>query len=304
MAAGGDSRAVVTALFANFGIAIAKFVGFVITRSSSMLAESIHSLADTTNQALLLLGGRRARRDATDIHQFGFGRERYFWSFVVALLLFSVGGGYALFEGVEKIRHPHEVKSLGVAIGILIFAIVLEGYALYTAYRAADELRGERSWWQFIRTSRNPELPVVLLEDSGAMLGLLFALGGVTMAQVTDNPRWDGIGTLAIGIILCLIAITLAIEMKSLLIGESANAMQRTKIQEVFESDPAIDRVLDIKSQHIGPEDLLIVAKVKFDDSLSGDALAEEIDHVHQELKEHVPHSRFIYIEPDLHDDA
>lgn len=301
MAAGGSNRAVLTALFANFGIAVAKFVGFLITSSSSMLAESIHSLADTTNQGLLLLGGKRATRDATDMHQFGFGRERYFWSFVVALLLFSVGGGYAVYEGIDKIRHPHDISSLGVAVGILLFAIVLEAYAFRIAFLEAEKVRGDRTWWQFIRRSRNPELPVVLLEDSGAILGLTVALTGVTLAQLTGNAIWDGYATFVIGIILCAIAVTLAIEMKSLLIGESANVAETAKIMAVFESDDAIETVIDVKSQHIGPEDILVVAKVKFVESLSGDALATEIDEVHSQLQTQVPNAKFIYIEPELH---
>ncbi|MGI9605654.1 MAG: cation diffusion facilitator family transporter [Acidimicrobiales bacterium] len=304
MAAGGSSKAVVTALFANLGIAIAKFVGFLITSSSSMLAESIHSVADTTNQGLLLLGGKRAQRDATDTHQFGHGRERYFWSFVVALLLFSVGAGYAIYEGILKIRDPHEISSVGVAVGILLFAIVAEAYAFNTAFRQAQEIRGDRSWWEFIRSTRNPELPVVLLEDSGAMLGLLVALGGVGLSAATDNPIYDGIATLIIGLILAAIAVMLAVEMKSLIIGESANPAITNRLLAALDDDPSIENVVDLRTQHIGPDDLLVTARVKFDPALSGDALARAIDRVHEELAESVPIAKFIYVEPELHDVA
>jgi cation diffusion facilitator family transporter len=302
MAAGGSNRTVLTALFANFGIAVAKFVGFSITGASSMLAESIHSLADTTNQGLLLIGGKRASKDANDTFHFGYGRERYFWSFVVALLLFSVGAGYALYEGIIKIRDPHEISNLPVAIGILLFAMLLEAYAFSTAFREASRIRGDRNWWQFIRTTRNPELPVVLLEDSGAMLGLLVALGGLGMSELTDDAIWDGIATFVIGLILASIAVTLAVEMKSLLIGESASVEHEQLIASVFANEPSIERVIDVKTQHIGPEDLLVAARVKFDASLAGDDLALAIDGVHARLKEAVPIADFIYIEPELHD--
>lgn len=302
MAAGGSNKTVLTALFANLGIAVAKFVGFLITGASSMLAESIHSLADTTNQGLLLVGGKRAAKDANDTFHFGYGRERYFWSFVVALLLFSVGAGYALYEGIIKIRDPHEISNLPIAIGILLFAVVLEAYAFSIAFREASRIRGDRTWWQFIRTTRNPELPVVLLEDSGAMLGLLVAIGGLGMSELTDDAIWDGIATFVIGLILASIAVTLAVEMKSLLIGESASAVNEKLIASVFVNEASIERVIEVKTQHIGPEDLLVTARVKFDPSLAGDDLARAIDGVHARLKEAVPIADFIYIEPELHD--
>lgn len=301
MAAGGSNKAVVTALLANLGIAIAKFIGFLITGASSMLAESIHSLADTTNQGLLLVGGKRAQKVANDTFNFGYGRERYFWSFVVALLLFSVGAGYALYEGIIKIRDPHEISNIPVAIVILTAAIFLEAYAFRTAFLEANKIRRGRTWWQFIRTTRNPELPVVLLEDSGAMLGLVVAITGIGLSEVTGNAIWDGVATFIIGLILASIAVTLAIEMKSLLIGESASLANEKIIQTVFDTDVSIERVIDIKTQHIGPEDLLITARVKFDPSLAGDDLAAAIDGVHARLREAVPIADFIYIEPELH---
>src|SRR5688500_2690734 len=232
MAGGGHgTRAVVAALLANAGIAIAKFVGFIITGSASMLAESIHSAADSGNQGLLLLGGKRARRAADATHPFGYGRERYFWAFVVALVLFSLGGAFAIYEGISKIRHPHPVDSPEVAVGILVLAILLETFSFRTAVVEANHVRGDAGWWQFIRRSKNPELPVVLLEDLGALVGLVLALAAVGTTLATDDPIWDGIGTLSIGVLLTVIAIVLAIEMKSLLIGETADATVEASIR-------------------------------------------------------------------------
>ena len=194
--AGHGTKAVVAALLANLGIAAAKFVGFLVTRSGSMLAESVHSVADAGNQALLLLGGRRARRAPTPEHPFGFGRERYFWAFVVAIILFSVGGMFAVYEGIEKLRHPHELSSTGVAIAILVVGLVLEGLSLRTAVREADEVRDKQSsWWAFIRHSKSAELPVVLLEDLAAGIGLVLALVAVSVSSITGDPVWDAIGT-------------------------------------------------------------------------------------------------------------
>ncbi|MGB8362610.1 MAG: cation diffusion facilitator family transporter, partial [Acidimicrobiia bacterium] len=222
MSVGGSTRAIVAAMVANAGIAVAKFVAYLVTGSASMLAEAIHSVADTSNQGLLLLGGRKAAKLADDRHQFGFGRERYFWAFVVAMVLFALGGLFSIFEGVEKITHPHQPESLGWAVGVLLFAMAAEGASFRTAIREARHLKGNRSWWRFVRASRNPELPVVLLEDAGALLGLVLALAGVSLTAVTENGLWDGLGTLAIGILLVVISIVLTAEMKSLLIGEAA----------------------------------------------------------------------------------
>src|SRR4051794_1218240 len=216
----GSRRAILAAFLANLGIAVTKFAGFLITRSAGLLAEAAHSLADTGNQLLLLLGGKRAAKAAETAHPFGYGRERYFWAFVVALVLFSMGGLFAIYEGVEKLRHPHEVENLGVAIGILLLSMILEGFSLRTAYREASAHRTTSGrWFSWIRRSKQPELPVVLLEDSGALLGLLIALIGVLLAKATGNARWDAVGSLAIGLLLVAIAVVLAIEMKGLLIG-------------------------------------------------------------------------------------
>lgn len=299
----GSRKAVLYAFCANLGIAIAKFVGFLITRSAGMLAEACHSLADTGNQALLLLGGKRATRAADREHPFGYGRERYFWSFVVALVLFSMGGLFALYEGISKVRHPHEVSNLPVAIGILVFALVLEGISLRTAIHESQHHKGERSsWWNWLRRSKQPELPVVLLEDLGATLGLLFALGGVLMAHFTDEPRWDAVGSIAIGVLLVVIAIFLAIEMKGLLIGESASDVDLASITSALEGAPGVQRLIHMRTQHIGPDELLVAAKLEFDRSLTAADLAGAINGAEQALRAAVPIARVVYLEPDLFD--
>jgi cation diffusion facilitator family transporter len=296
----GGTRAILAAFFANLGIALAKFVGFLITRSSAMLAESIHSLADTGNQALLLLGARRARRAPTPAHPFGYGRERYFWAFVVALVLFSLGSLFALYEGIEKLRHPHEIDSPAVAIAILGVAVALEGYSFRTAVHAASPLREGAGWWQFIRNAKAPELPVVLLEDLGALLGLAVALTAVTVSLVTDNPRWDGAGTVVIGLLLGAIAIVLAIEMRSLLIGESASATDRQAILDAIDASPESDRLIHLRTEHLGPDELLVAAKIAFPPDRTFDQVAAAIDTLEVAIRDRVPAARVIYIEPDV----
>ncbi len=300
MATGGSTRVVLAAFFANLGIAIAKFIGFVFTRSSSMLAESIHSVADTGNQALLLLGGRLAKRDPDDDFQFGYARERYFWSFVVALVLFSLGSLFALFEGYEKLRHPEELKNVGWAFAILGLGIVFEGYAFYTAVTTSREVKGKRSWWQFIRTSRIPELTVVLLEDLGALIGLVIALSAIAIATFAEAPIWDGIGTVTIGVLLGAIAIVLAFEMRGLLIGEGARPMVYQKIRDAMLRSPHVDDVIHLRTQHFGPEQLLVGAKVAFTPGLGMSELADAINDVERLVREEVPIARPMYIEPDL----
>jgi cation diffusion facilitator family transporter len=301
MAGGGHgTKAVIAALLANAGIALAKFVGFLITGSASMLAESIHSVADSGNQGLLLLGGKRARRQADEEHPFGYGRERYFWAFIVALVLFSLGGAFAIFEGVEKIRHPHELESPAVAIGILLFAVALETYSFRTAIVEANKIRGDATWWQFIRRSKNPELPVVLLEDLGAEIGLLIALAAVSTALVTDDAIYDGIGTLSIGVLLTGIAIVLAVEMKSLLLGETASPDVQSRIRATFEADADVERLIHMRTQHLGPDELLVCAKIDFADGLSVPDLARAVNRVESSVRAAVPEARMIYVEPDV----
>lgn len=301
MAGGGHgTKAVVAALLANLGIAVGKLVGFAITGSASMLAESIHSVADSGNQGLLLLGGKRARRAADREHPFGYGRERYFWAFVVALVLFSLGGAFAIYEGVSKIRHPHEVESPGVAIGILAFAILLEGYSFRTAVREAEQVRGDAGWWQFIRRSKNPELPVVLLEDLGALVGLVLATSAVILTLVTDDSVWDGLGTVSIGVLLTIIAIVLAVEMKSLLIGESAARTMEDAIRGAMGAEPTVERVIHLRTQHLGPDQLLVGAKVSFRGDLSVPELADAVNRLEVAVRAAVPAVGIMYIEPDV----
>ena len=299
--AGGSRKAIIAAFFANAGISVAKFVGFAVTGSASMLAEGVHSVADTSNQGLLLLGGSRAKKAATAEHPFGYGRERYFWSFVVALVLFTLGSLFALFEGWEKVRHPHEIESVGWAIGILLFGIALESYSLRTAIhesRAGVEKAG--SWWKFVRTSKEPELPVVLLEDVGAMLGLVFALVGVVTANATGNPRWDAVGSIAIGLLLGVIAVILVIEMKSLLIGEAASPAQLQAIRQAIESDGDTCRLVHMRTQHLGPEELLVGAKVALTGTFDGVGVAKAIDAIEARVRAAVPEARVLYLEPDM----
>ena len=297
----GSRRAIAAAFFANLGIAIAKFVGFALTGAASMLAEAIHSVADTGNQGLLFFGGTRGQRAATPEHPFGYGRERYFWAFVVSVVLFTVGGLFALYEGVEKLRHPHELESPAVALVILGVAIVLEAFSFRTAIREANHVRDHgQSWWAFVRRSKTPELPVVLLEDLGAMVGLVFALAGVTLATVTDEPRYDAGGSLAIGALLVVIAIVLAIEMRSLLIGESASPKVQADVVGAIEGTREVRRIIHLRTLHLGPDELLVAAKLDLD-APSVDAVAQAINVIEARIRAAVPIARVIYLEPDLY---
>jgi cation diffusion facilitator family transporter len=296
----GSRRAIVAAFASNLVIAVAKLVGFVFTGAASMLAEAVHSAADTTNQGLLFLGGSKATKRATTDHPFGYGRERYFWSFVVALVIFSLGSLFALFEGVEKLRSPHALDSVRWAIAILVLALACEGFSLRTAVREAKQVKGDGSWWKFIRRSKSPELPVVLLEDFGALVGLALALVGLALAEITGNARFDAMGSVAIGVLLWVIAITLVVEMKSLLIGEAASPATVAGIAQAMESSDQVLRVIHLRTEHLGPEELLVGAKVAFDTSLDVPALAQAIDDVERRVRSAVPAARIIYIEPDV----
>jgi cation diffusion facilitator family transporter len=300
----GSKKAIVAAFLANLAIALAKLVGFVITGAASMLAESVHSFADSGNQGLLFLGGARARKTATPEHPFGYGRERYFWSFVVALVLFTLGGLFALFEGIEKLREPHEIEGAGVAFAILLVAIGMEGFSLRTAVKESRHVKGKESWPQFIRRSKSPELPVVLLEDVGALTGLVFAVVGLGLAEITGNPRFDAVGSIAIGILLCIIAIVLVIEMKGLLIGEAATPAIISSIRQAMESTDRVRKVIHLRTQHLGPDELLVAAKLSFDRTLDFPALAEAINECEHRVRQAAPDARLIYIEPDMERDA
>jgi cation diffusion facilitator family transporter len=295
----GSRRAIFAALFANLGIAVAKVAAAVITGSASMYAESIHSFADTGNQGLLLLGGHRARRAPDTAHPFGYGTERYFWAFVVALVLFTLGALFSLYEGVEKLRHPHELESPAVAFVVLVVAIGLESFSLRTAVREARPHLHGRRWIAFIRTTKNPELPVVLLEDIGALVGLVIALAGLGLAVVTDEPRFDAIGSIGIGVLLAVIAVVLAVEMKSLLVGEGADAETDAAARAAFESAPEVESLIHLRTRHLGPEELLVAAKIQFRAATTAE-LADAIDAVEAQLRAAVPTARYVYLEPDL----
>jgi cation diffusion facilitator family transporter len=298
------ARAVVAALLANLGIALSKFVGYLITHSASMLAEAIHSAADTGNQVLLLFGRARSHRPADEEHEFGYGRERYFWAFVVSLVLFTLGGVFALFEGVEKLRSPHELDSPAVAVTILLVAIALESWSLRTAIHESRGPKGDASWPAFIRRSRIPELPVVLLEDTGALVGLLFALVGIALAELTGDSRWDAVGSIAIGTLLVLIAGLLAVEMRSLLIGESALPEDQRAIQEAITGSPEVVRLIHLRTEHIGPDQLLVGAKLELDGALTFAEVAAAIDAVEDRVRAAVPMAHPIYLEPACFDPA
>lgn len=302
--AGGSTRAIVAAFFANTGIAIAKFVGFAATGSASMLAESIHSVADAGNQGLLFLGGVRSRKDPTPSHPFGYARERYFWSFVVSLVLFTLGGLFSIYEGLDKIRHPHELESPIWAFGILGFAIILEGFSFRTAIVEGRRAKGRATWTGFVRHSKEPELPVVLLEDLGALIGLVIAVVAIGLAVVTGNGRWDGVGSVTIGTLLCLVAILLAVEMKSLLIGEGATTEDRDRIIAAIEGSEPVVRLIHLRTQHLGPDEMLVGAKIEFTGGLTTAAIATAIDTVETAIRDSVPTARVIYLEPDMHRDS
>jgi len=299
VSADGSRTAILAALAANIGIAVSKFVAFLITGSSSMLAESVHSVADSGNQALLLVGGARAKRKSTPTHPFGYGRERYFYAFVVALVLFSVGSLFALYEGWHKLQDPHPVEQPIVAFVVLIVAIILECLSFRTAIRASNQVRGDASWVQFIRRAKSPELPVVLLEDLAALVGLILALGGVSMAVLTGDGIWDGIGTVCIGVLLGVVAVILAIETKSLLLGEGASPEAVRRIEAALVG-PGIVRVIHLRTQHLGPEELLVGAKVSVPADADGPAITQAIDAAERRVREVESIARVIYLEPDL----
>lgn len=303
MSTEGGTRAIVAALAANIGIAITKFVAFLLTGSSSMLAESVHSVADSGNQALLLLGGRRARKQATPLHPFGYGRERYFWAFVVSIVLFSVGGLFALYEAFHKFQHPEPIEGRWwwVPLVVLVVSIGLESYSFRTAIHESNHVRGSRSWSEFIRRAKAPELPVVLLEDFAALIGLVFALFGVGLTLVTHNGVWDAVGTALIGILLVVVAITLSVEMKSLLLGEAGSVENVQAIEAAVAGSEGIDRIIHMRTLHIGPEELLVAAKVAVTTTDTADEIADAINRAELAARQAVPSlTLLMYIEPDL----
>ena len=300
MSTEGGVRAVIAALLANLGIAVSKFVAFFFTGSSSMLSEGMHSVADSGNQVLLLVGRKQARRRATDEHPFGYGRARYVYAFIVSIVLFSLGGVFALYEGWHKIAHPEDLNRPIWAFGVLIVSLILEAFSLRTAVKESNLLRCGAPWSRFVRGAKAPELPVVLLEDAGALLGLVFALAGVTAAVVTGDARWDGVGSLAIGALLVLIAIFLAIEMNSLLIGESGTAEHIAAIRRALEAGAEVERIVHLKTLHLGPDELMVVAKIAVRHDETALSVAHAIDNAEKRIRCAVPIARVIYLEPDI----
>jgi cation diffusion facilitator family transporter len=309
VSAEGGTKAVVAALVANSFIALCKFGGWALTQSSSMLAEAIHSVADAGNQALLLVGGRRAKRAATPEHPFGFGRERYIFAFIVAIVLFSVGGLFALYEAFHKYEevhagHPNEMLEGGfwwVPIVILVAAIIAESFSFRTAIVESNKSKGRQSWGRFIRSAKSPELPVILLEDLAALVGLIFALAGVSLTVITRNGYFDVIGTAMIGLLLVAVAVTLAFETKSLLIGESATPESIKKIEAALLATDGVDRIIHMKTLHLGPEEVLVAAKIAVGSSDSAGDVAETINRAETAIREADPMVTALYLEPDIY---
>ncbi|MPZ28806.1 MAG: cation diffusion facilitator family transporter [Micromonosporaceae bacterium] len=302
MSASGGTRAVVAALLANTGIAVTKFLAWLLTGSSAMLAESVHSVADAGNQGLLLVGGARARRQATPLHPFGFGRERYIYAFIVSIVLFSVGGLFALYEAWQKLSDPHVIDRWHwVPVLVLVVAIGMETASLRTAVRESNAVRGTVSWVRFVRRARAPELPVVLLEDIGALVGLIFALVGVGLTLLTGNGIWDAAGTAMIGLLLVSIAVVLAIETKSLLLGEAATPADLAAIEAALTGGDRVDRIIHMKTMHLGPDELLVAAKIAVAPEVAAGELAATIDAAEARIRAAVPIARVIYLEPDIY---
>jgi cation diffusion facilitator family transporter len=302
VSAEGGTKAIVAALSANLGIAITKFGAYLLTSSSSMLAESIHSLADSGNQLLLLIGGKRSRRAATPEHPFGYGRERYIYAFIVSIVLFSLGGLFALYEAYHKWQDPHGIESWHwVPVVVLLVAVGLEGYSFRTAVKESNQTRGTTSWVDYVRRAKAPELPVVLLEDFGALIGLVLALFGVSMTLATGDGRWDAAGTAAIGLLLVGIAVILAIETKSLLLGEGANPETIRQIEQAVLAGDGVERIIHMKTLHLGPEELLVAVKIAVPRTESAEEVARHIDETEARIRKAAPIARVIYIEPDIY---
>jgi cation diffusion facilitator family transporter len=301
MSASGGTKAIVAALAANLGIALTKFIAWAFSGSSSMLAEGVHSLADSGNQLLLLLGGRQSRRKADREHPFGYGRERYVYAFVVSIILFSVGGVFSLYEGVEKLQHPHPIEVWWLPLLVLVLAICMESYSLRTAVHESRPLKGDESWFAFIRRAKAPELPVVLLEDVAALTGLVFALFGVGLSIITGNGIWDAIGTLMIGLLLIAVAIVLGIETKSLLVGEGATDTDVAAIERAIVSGDDAPRIIHMKTLYLGPDELMVAAKLGMPSDQRLTEVAAATNAIEARIRAAVPTARVIYIEPDVY---
>jgi cation diffusion facilitator family transporter len=293
-------RAIIAALLANIGIAITKFIAAAFSGSASMFAEGIHSVADSGNQILLIIGGKRAKRAATAAHPFGYGRSRYIYAFMVSIVLFSVGGLFSIMEGLNKLQHPHELEMVWLPLVVLGAAIIMESLSLRTAVKESNHVRGNKSWVQFIRHAKSPELPVILLEDLAALIGLVLAFGGVGLTVVTHDPIWDAIGTLAIGGLLVLVAIVLGLETSSLLVGEGATAEDTGKIRKALKDTDGVESVIHMKTLYLGPDELMVGAKIAVAEKATGKQIAKIIDSAEENMRIAVPAARVIYLEPDI----
>lgn len=293
-------RAVLAALLANIGIAISKFVAFLFTGSSSMLSEAIHSVADSGNQVLLIVGNKRSRRPADEQHNFGYGRRRYVYGFIVAIVLFMVGGMFSLYEGWHKWQNPEPLNDWWIAVVVLLVAIGLESFSFRTAVREANRSRGRRSLFAYVKAARQPELPVILLEDAGALIGLMFALMGVGLSVITGDGRFDAMGAMAVGTLLVVIAIFLAMEMTAMLVGESALPEEVAAIHAALAGAPGVVRVIHLRTLHVGPDELLVAAKIAVADSDTVAQVAAGIDSAERAVRAAVPTARYVFLEPDL----
>lgn len=300
MSTEGGKKAVVAALLANVGIAISKFIAFFFTGSSSMLSEAIHSVADSSNQVLLLIGNKRAQQVADEKHPFGYGRRRFVYGFIVAMVLFLIGGLFSLYEGLHKWQRPEPLDDWWIAVLVLIVAIGLESFSFRTALREANKSRGKRSLVAFVKDARQPELPVILLEDAGALVGLVFALIGVGMAVLTGDGRWDAVGAMAVGTLLVIIAIFLALEMATMLVGESALPEEVAAIRAALESAPLVERVIHLRTMHVGPDELLVGAKIAIRHSETAAGIVAGINEAERAMRAAVPSAKYVFIEPDL----
>jgi len=301
MASGKSSpiKAILYAFFANFGIAIAKTIAAAFTGSSSMFAESLHSYADTCNQLLLILGMHRAKRPPDKEHPLGYGKVTYFWSFMVAILLFSVGGVFSLYEGWHKLHEPEPLKYVWVALVVLGFSIVLEGLSMAGCIRDVNKVRGERSLWRWFNQSRGSELMVVFGEDFAALLGLVLAFGFLVVASFTGDSRFDAYGSMCIGSLLIVIAIFLSVRIKSLLIGRSADPELAAAIKSQIIDDKDIDEVFNIITMQMGPQ-VMLAAKIRMRDDLTVNYACKKINALEKHLKEEFPEIGWCFIEPDV----
>jgi cation diffusion facilitator family transporter len=302
MAGGADStKAVIYALGANFAIAISKYGAAAITGSGSMLAEAVHSTADCGNQALLLLGLKRAKRPPTDDYPMGYGKEIYFWSFIVAIMLFSVGGLFSLYEGWHKLHAPEPLSYPLVALGVLAFGIVAEGFSTWGCLREVNKVRGSQTVWQWFKSSRNAELVVILGEDLAALFGLTLAFMAVLATWVTGNPMWDALGGIAIGALLIVVAVLVGVEVKALLVGQGVEPHVRADMLAFLSAQPAVEKVLSLLTLHMGA-DVMVAVKAKMRDQGSHDGLVAAINQAEAAFKQRFPQAQWIFFEPDVTD--